>query len=70
MTKTLSVRVTVEEWKAFRKVCALNNVHVQDLLHGMVKDAIADQEYVLQCRGPERCTERRETGEALGATET
>jgi hypothetical protein len=70
MTKTLSVRVTEEEWKAFRAVCKLNNVAVQDLLHGMVKDAIVDQQYVIQCRGQERCPERRETSEALGPTET
>jgi hypothetical protein len=70
MTKTLSVRVTQEEWVAFRVICRLNNVAVQDLLHGMVVDALMDEGYVLQCRRQERCQASRETSEAVGATET
>jgi hypothetical protein len=70
MTKTLSARVTEEEWTAFRAVCRKNNVKVQDLLHGMIVDALMDEDYVLQCRRQERCQTGRETGEAMGATET
>jgi hypothetical protein len=55
MTKTLSVRVTQEEAVAFKVICRLHGVSVQDLLHGMLVDALADEGYVLQCRRQERC---------------
>lgn len=62
MTKTMSVRVTDEEWDLFHEVCASHHVSVQDLLHGMVTDAIMDEEYAIQCRRQERRTAGRKAG--------
>lgn len=69
MTKTISVRLTLNEYRAWKALCEYHNLISQDLLHSIIVDALVEEGYdALRSSKPKRCEGGAETSEDCGAT--
>jgi hypothetical protein len=69
MSHVIAVRLSEGEWNAFQELRNRHNVTAQQLLHGIVIDALVEDGFdALRCRESEGRSDDGETSEVGGAT--
>lgn len=69
MTKTISVRLTLNEYRAWKALCEYHNLISQDLLHSIIIDALVEEGYdALRSSESSRCEGSPEASSNCGAT--
>jgi len=71
MSHVVAVRLSEGEWNAFQQIRDRHNISAQQLLHGIIIDALVEDGFdALRCREPERYPGNGEEGESRGEAET